>query len=229
VRNHDEKIKDMGESVLPSTGREYARYNRRVIHKRQRARELAAVTAYRRDSDPECVTPDVRGTHGPDIALMVWNRRSMDKVGPLVRWAQATIAASPVLRSASREDQVAYFARMMPSNLIGRHAVQHIEQALEWRERRAERNASHADPGRDPRVAETERHARVILESGLHASLNAGLRRVADNQKVRPGQVPMPRRPLLGSHDIEAFAAEMARWPAARALIAEVAAAARTP
>jgi hypothetical protein len=64
VRNHDEKIKDISRSVLPSTGREFARGMRRAIHKRQRARELAAVTAYRRDADPESVTPDAWGTHG---------------------------------------------------------------------------------------------------------------------------------------------------------------------
>jgi hypothetical protein len=229
VRNHDEKIKDMSRSVLPSTGREAARAARRAIHGRQRARELAAVTAYRRDSDPECVTPDVRGTHGPDITQMVWHRRAADKVGPLIRWAEATIAADPVLRTASREDQVAYFARILPDTTIGRHAVQHIEQALERRRRREQRNASRrAGSGRDPRVAATERHARVILESGLHAMLNAELRQLADYQEVRRRAVPWPHRPLLGSHDVEAFAAEMACRPAAMKLIAAVAAAART-
>jgi len=69
VRNHGEKIKDMSRSVLPSKGRKGARDNRRIIHGRQRARELAAVTAYHRDADPESVTPDVRGTYGPDITL----------------------------------------------------------------------------------------------------------------------------------------------------------------
>jgi hypothetical protein len=227
VRNHDEKIKNMSRSVLPSTGRKAARDNRRIIHKRQRGRELAAVTAYRRDADPESVTPDVRGTHGPDITQMVWRRRAADKVGPLIRWAEATIAADPVLRSASREDQVAYFARLMPDTTIGRHAVQHIEQALAWRARREQWNASRrAAPGRSPLVAETERQAHAILEAGLHATLNAELRRLADNQVVRPHALPMPHRPLLGSHDVEAFAADMARWPAAREVLAAVAAAA---
>jgi hypothetical protein len=111
VRNHDQKIKDISRSVLPSTGRKSARVNRRIIHQRQRARELTAATAYRRDSDPDSVTPDLRGTYAPDITGMVWSRRAQDKVGPLVRWAEATIAADPVLRSAPRASQVAYFAR----------------------------------------------------------------------------------------------------------------------
>jgi hypothetical protein len=226
VRNHDEKIKDISRSVLPSTGREFARGMRRATHKRQRARELAAVTAYRRDADPESVTPDVWGTHGPDITFMVWERRSLDKVGPLIRWALATIAAHPALRAASREEQVAHFARLMPSTLIGRHAVMHIEQALEWGARPDRGKASlRAAHGRDRLlVAEAERQVRLILESGLHGTFNTELRRLIGRQTVRPGVAPMPHRMLLGRHDVEAFVAEMARWPEVRALIAAIAA-----
>jgi hypothetical protein len=223
VRNHDQKIKDMSRSVLPSTGRKSARDNRRIIHGRQRARELAAVTAYRRAGEPDSVTPDVCGTYGPDITQMVRHRRAQDKVGPLVRWAEAAISADPVLRSAPRADQVAYFARLMPDTTIGRHAVQHIEQALERRERRARYKASRPTaPG--PHVAAMERQLRQILEAGLHATLNTGLRQLASTQETRPRVTPMPCRLLLGSHDIEAFAAKMARWPAVRDLVAALAA-----
>ena len=226
MRNHDEKTRDMGRSVLPSTNREGARFRRRHIHKQQRVRELAAVTAYRRAPDPECVTPDVRGTYGPDITQMVWRRRGADKVGPLIRWAQATIAADPVLRSASREEQVGYFARLMPDTTIGRHAVQHIEQALEWRARREQWNTSRRTPaGRSPQVAQIERQVREILEAGLHSALNAELRQLGERPVLRPRDTPVPYRPLLGSHDVEAFAAEMASWPAARKVIATIAAA----
>jgi hypothetical protein len=222
VRNHDQKIKDMSRSVLPSTGRESARDNRRIIHKQQRARELAAVTAYRRDTDPDIVTPDVRGTYGPDITQMVRHRRAQDKTGPLIRWAEATIAASPVLRSAPRTEQVAYFARLMPDTTIGRHVVQHIEQALQWNQRRAQYNASRPSaPG--PHAAEMERQLRQILETGLHATLNAALRQLAGTQEIRPRVTPMPRRLLLGSHDIKAFTTKMARWPMARDLVAAIA------
>jgi hypothetical protein len=228
VRNHGEKIKDMSRSVLPSKGRKGARDDRRIIHGRQRARELAAVTAYRRDADPDNVAPDVRGTYGPDITYMVRGRRARDKVAPLIRWAEATIAADPVLRSAPRAEQVAYFARLMPDSTIGRHAVQHIDQALEWRERRARYQARRPTaPG--PHVADMERQLRHILETGLHAALNAGLRRLADTQVVRPRATPMPRRLLLGSHDIEGFTAKMARWPAVRDLVNTLAATGHAP
>ena len=227
VRNHDEKIKDMGRSVLPSTGRKGARSKRRTIHKRQRARELTAVTAYRRETGSDGARPDIRGTRGPDITQMVCRRRAADKVGPLIRWAEATIAATPALLAASRREQVAYFAGLMPDSTIGRHAVQHIEQALEWRARREEWNARRrATAGPSPLVAETERQARVILDAGLHGALNAELRKLAASQAPQPRVVPMPYRPLLGRHDIEAFAVAMSRWPAARGVIATIAAAA---
>ena len=228
MRNHGEKIKDISRSVLPSTGRKSARDERRIIHGRQRACELAAVTAYRRDADPDSVTPDVRGTYGPDITQMVRGRRARDKVGPLIRWAEATIAADPVLRSAPRAEQAAYFARLLPDTTIGRHAVQHIEQALEWRERRARYQASRPTAP-EPHVADMERQLRKILEFGLHAPLNVGLRRLADTQDARPRATPMPRRLLLGSHDIGPFTAKMARWPAVRDLVATLAATGQAP
>jgi hypothetical protein len=39
----------------------------------------------------------------------------------------------------------------------------------------------------------------------------------------------MPRRLLLGSHDIGAFTAKMARWPAVRELVAVLAAMGAAP
>jgi hypothetical protein len=228
VRNHGEKIKDMSRSVLPSTGRKSARDTRRLIHKRQRTLELAVVTACRRDTDPGSLTPDVRGSYAPDIRQMVRQRRDGDKVGPLIRWAKATIAADPVLRSATRAEQVVYFARLMPDTLMGRHAVQHIEWALEWDERRARYDASRPTaPG--PHVAQMQRQLREVLETGLHGTLNAGLRELADRQDAQPGDKRMPRRPLLGSHDVEAFTTKMTRWPEVRELVAALATTGVTP
>src|SRR5487761_1045386 len=86
MRNHDEKIKDISRSVLPSTGRKGAGDTRRIIHKRQRTRELAGLTDYRRAVDPDDETPDFRGKAAPEITQMVRRRRARDKIGPLVRW-----------------------------------------------------------------------------------------------------------------------------------------------
>lgn len=228
MRNHDQKIKDMSRSVLPSTGRESVRKDRRIIHKRRRARERAAVVAWRRDTDPESVTPDIRGMDARDITWMVWRRRDSDKVGPLIRWAEATIAGDPALRSASRAEQAAYFARLMPDTLIGRHAVQHIEWALERHEWHARRTASRtADPG--GHIADMDRRLRQILETGLHANLNVAMRLLANIQPALPCGTRTPPRLLLGSHDIEAFTEAMAPWPAVRDLVAAVAATGQPP
>lgn len=226
MRNHDEKIKDMSRSVLPSTGRKGARDDRRLIHKRQRVRERVAITDYRRVADRESVTPDLRGTVAREITDMVWHRRGMDKVGPLVRWAQATVAADPALRTASAQEQVAYFTRLMPATLIGRHAVSHIASTLEWRARYPRSGGGfRTAPGVGSQSAETERLARQILAAGLHGTLNSHLRRLAADQAEGDRITgPVPHRMLLGSHDVDAFVAEMARWPAVREVIAAVAA-----
>jgi hypothetical protein len=159
---------------------------------------------------------------------MVWGRRARDKIGPLIRWAEATIAADPVLRSAPRAEQVAYFARLMPDTTIGRHAVQHIEGALRWREQRERFQASGPSaPG--PHAAQMPDQLRQILESGLHGTLNAALRQLAATQSVPAGARRMPPRLLLGGHDVEAFTATMARWPAACDLVTVLAATGQPP
>jgi hypothetical protein len=223
VRNRDEKIKDMSRSVLPSSWRVGARVTRRTIHKRERALTRNALAAGRE------TTSEINDTYRAEIAAMVFTRRFYDKVGPLVRWARATVAADPALAQAPREEQVAYFARLMPPTLIGRHAVSHIAAGLD----RADRAVCHSCQVTKP-VAETERLVRRILGAGLHGVLNAKLRAAHGRQAGPDGessgdvtgrqQRPMPRRLLLGAHDAAAFAREMASYPQARAVIATVAA-----
>jgi hypothetical protein len=120
----------------------------------------------------------------------------------------------------------------MPATLIGEHAVRHIEWALEWRDLRASYSSgTRIAPGRSPRAAEIERQAHQILAAGLHGTLNLELRRAAERQEGwPPARRPMPRRPLLGAHDVRAFAEEMASYRDASEAIASVAAMAkRTP
>lgn len=105
---------------------------------------------------------------------MVSDRRAADKVGPLTRWAGARVDHDERLRSAPLAEQVEYFAHLMPDNLIGRHAVQHIEWALEylgkrdyWAARRAERS-SRVLRHRDQVTVDVRR----ILDAGLHKELD---------------------------------------------------------
>jgi len=222
VRNHDEKIKDMSRSVLPSTWRVGARETRREIHKRRRTRTRDALAVARG------MTPEINDTYRAEIAQLVSTRRFSDKVGPLVRWARATVAEDPALRQAPLEEQVAHFARLMPPTLIGRHAVSHIAAELDWTHRAVCHTCQVTKPLAP--VAETERLVRQILAAGLHGTLNANLRAAADRQYARqpaPDDMRrprlMPRRLLLGAHDAAPFAREMASYPQARAVIAEVA------
>ena len=224
VRNHDEKTKDMSRSVLPSSWRVGARETRRAIHKRRRARQRDALAAARG------ATPEIRDTYRAEIAGLVFTRRFYDKEAPLVRWAQATVAADPALRQAPREEQVAYFARLMPPTLIGRHAVSHIAAGLDWADRAVCLTCRVARPTAP--VAETERLVRQILAAGLHGTLNANLRTAYSRQASPTGEAgeqrqTLPRRLLLGAHDAAAFAREMAGYPQARAVIATVAALAK--
>ena len=228
MRNHDEKIRDMGRSVLASKHRQAAKYFRRRARKRQRAHELAATTAYQRASyrgaiDPDDLTPDLHGTIKWDIWWMVEDRRFYDKLGPLLRWAKATIAADPALRSASVEEQVTYFRRLMPDTLAGRHAVSHIRSELEYPVLYAALNEPPVAPDSRQQLAQIERLARLIVAAGLHGTLNARLRRAARQAERDPSARPVPYRMLLGSHDAAAFAADIADWAAAQRIVAEVA------
>jgi hypothetical protein len=228
VRNHDEKTKDMGRSVLASKHRQAAKYFRRRARKRQRTHELAATTEYQRAAyrgaiDPDDLTPDLHGTTKWDIWWMVEDRRFYDKLGPLLRWAKATIAADPALRSASVEEQVAYFRRLMPDTLAGRHAVSHIRSELEYPVLYAALNEPPVTPDLSKQPAEIERLARLILAAGLHGTLNARLRRAAREAERDPRARPVPYRMLLGSHDVAAFAADMAGSAVALQIVAEVA------
>ncbi len=220
MRNHDEKNKNMQRSVLPSSRRKAARWERRAIHGRARARQRDVLAQYRKDYDaPE---PDFReGRRKAATKWMVVDRRSADKIGPLTRWAIRTIEQDPVLRDATLSDQVAYFAAMLPTDVIGRHAVFHIEFALRWRfHSDSERRYWGLPPGptRQERRVQVVTDARLILETGRHHELNIALRRayatgapVVVLRRRVPEPAPVPVRLLAGMHDIDAFAEEISR------------------
>ena len=232
VRNHHEKYKDMAESVLPSTRRRAAREDRRAIHQRHRARTRAALAGYRVAGDPVDVETDVRGTPDREIREFVWGRRSADKVGPLIRWAIRRVERDPRLRHADVATQVAAFRSMFPDNLIGRHAIDHIEWALTWHADR-DRHLRPRTGRRDEELAVLRAQVRTILGSGRHSQLNAGIRRLATSEPpprmpaaldmggatARVTRASAPYRMLHGEHDIDAFVADVAHASAVVELI----------
>ncbi|ADP82025.1 hypothetical protein [Pseudofrankia inefficax] len=226
MRNHGEKVKDMAESVLPSTARTSAREQRRRVHRRQRTRQRDLLVIARRtafDGAPASALADVVETgfeadfeerrRARDITRLVWNRRAADKTGPLTRWAGAQVDRDARLREAPQSEQVAHFARLVPDNLIGRHALQHIEADLEYRARQAEwrqRTTARAEAEFLALRNQVVRDAETILRVGRHREVNAALRAgYRARAKTAPdGTVvfPRPARFLHGGHDVTEFA-----------------------
>jgi hypothetical protein len=123
---------EMARSVLPSTwrgqaAREAARIRRR--NRRSVARHLRRFTGAaaegidRYDEDGR----DMTRYPNDEIKEIVGDRRSADKLGPFQRWAVETTRHLPV---ETRLDAV---RDVMPRNLIGRHAVSHLEWMDEFR------------------------------------------------------------------------------------------------
>jgi hypothetical protein len=205
VKNHDEKFKDMIESVLPSTARKSARDRRRRVHKQSRARQRIALDAIKASYEDTGV--DFRdGRRKSELHWMVLDRRGADNVGALTRWAAAVVAADPTLRDAPLHVQVVHFAGILAADVIGRHAIQHIEWALKygaerpyWSERRAQWVAR-----ADERKSEMVDALHRVLAAGRHGDLNRALRRAyAGRSATDPA--PVEARYFLGWHDIEAF------------------------
>lgn len=107
------KIKDMAESLLPSTKRKKARETRKAIHRRDRR-------AYRQDPE-NYERRSLDQKRDIEIQEMMWERRGADKLS-IVRWAQKVTANidDPV-------ERYLHLKKMLPDNLIGRHALGHCE------------------------------------------------------------------------------------------------------
>jgi hypothetical protein len=135
MRNHHEKVRDIARSVLPSTARKAARRTRAQIHGRARAHERRLLHDLVRHHDPD----DYEGTlglaerHRGDISDLVGDRRTADKVGPLLRWAERTVERDPTLSAATPEDREVYFRRVLPQGLVGDHAVSHLRWVIDDR------------------------------------------------------------------------------------------------
>jgi len=227
VRHRDEKVKDVQRSVLPSTARRAARAERRAIHKRQRVREGVLLAELRSTPDADLDFRDGRAWSA--IHWMVADRRGADKIGPLTRWAVATVNADPELRDAAWHEQVAYFAALLPGTMIGRHAVRHIEWALRYHDHTWPDWAGRAKERRETQVAQVLADARRIIDSGRHAELNKALRKEHQALNVDGATALPPVRMLMGIHDLDAFTADVAALDWVRVIVARVARRATEP
>jgi hypothetical protein len=215
VRNNDEKIKDMVESVLPSSARRATRANRAALHGRERARARALLHDLTTNADPDDCNGDLRHEDRAGISPLVWSRRGADKVGPTMRWATRRVQQDRTLRDAAGSDRMAHFARLLPDNTIGHHALSHLEWAIG--EPAVVRELRRLGPSAGRGREDGFRGMVVgILEAGLHGALNRRLkqdgwtiaspRRTTREGAAEPG-AGLPPRLLAGAHDVDAFVA----------------------
>ncbi len=206
MRNHNQKHRDMARSVLPSTGCVGARQDRRAIHHRERTRLREALAGVRQTADADDVDADLTYVDRGAIASMVADRRGGDKVGPLMRWAERTVAQSPRLRAMSPRDQLEHFRRLMPSNLIGEHALSHIGWALGV-DRRWYGTYRYPQP---PTIAELTDAVDRVLAAGALGELNRALKAMRFTTTDASGVVVTLGPTLLrGAHDTDRFVAEL--------------------
>lgn len=146
-----DKPRDIARGVLPSTARKGARDNKRAIHNAHRGAQRQACRAIERhlsdvDDDGNLYTDvdlyddfegreifdgyDASTTLGHNhMKYVVSDRRGADNLGPLLNWARATERQK--MDGWSNEDKYAYFKAVLPDTLQGRHALGHVESALD--------------------------------------------------------------------------------------------------
>lgn len=197
-----DKARDIARGVLPSTARRSARDNKRIFHSKHRSVQRQVchdIVRHLTDVDDDgnlytdidlyddydgldVVDGYTAATQAPSISWgdsmphIVDRRRGADKLGPLISWARATEANKMV--GWSDEDKRAYFKAILPDTLQGRHALGHIETALDlddttyrwWRYNRYE------PPTLDEFRANLSRHlattkSRFALREAIHEAV----------------------------------------------------------
>jgi hypothetical protein len=150
-----DKARDIARGVLPSTARKGARDNKRNFHATHRHAQRQVNHAIERSLTT--ITDDGTLAHDPDLyddfeerevfdgytastkkvslgwdgdmSEIVDRRRGADKLGPLIAWARATEKNKMI--GWTNADKMAYFKAVLPDSLQGRHALGHVESALD--------------------------------------------------------------------------------------------------
>lgn len=223
MHNHDQKARDMARSVLPSTSRRGARKAKRAVHGGERARLRLALHEVRTTPHPDDLEVDLHVIDRPAMLDVVGERRSYDKVAPLMRWAEAVVARDPALTSASPSDRHVFFRNVLGVGLVADHALFH----LEWSVLRLETDLVRRWTPERRRVEAQPLAILVqdLVAAGMHGTLNQALK-AERHQMARPqtrrerreakeaGASPWWREPgvgrlLAGAHDVAAFVADV--------------------
>lgn len=158
----DDKIKDMIESLLPSSARRRARENRAAAHRKARR-----ATRQNHDRDRTHVFEKTRRI---EIMEMMWDRRGADKLS-FTRWAEEVTKHLPDV-----EDRYNFIKKLVPNNTIGRHALTHLP--FEWQPEYRNNPRFRYPPDKN---RFTKRHMRELLyelfsTADGHRNLNGALK-----------------------------------------------------
>lgn len=225
MRNHDEKIKDMVESILPSKHRKGARDRRAAIHRRERAQVRASLHQFTRLVDADDYEGDLDYEDREAMIWLVEDRRDADKVAPLLRWVERRVAKDPALASEDWDGRRARFAALFGDNTVGCHALSHIEWAIGTPPASQFRWFVRPRPPVDEPPDELLQAVEAILAAGAHGELNRRIRHEVGNHILRTVRTPegrvqdreeRPRRFLGGHHDRDAFVAAVQHRSEAR-------------
>jgi hypothetical protein len=188
-----DKRRDMARSVLPSTHRRHSAVVLDRIRRHHRRTVRQQLGRLNGPLDPGVVDAFDLGDDErfPNhlIHERVLERRSYDKVAPLIRWAVAST------RTIRREDRLSHMAALLPANVIGHHALSHLNFVDEIAVDRHDR--WHYPPVRQRHPLDDRDTLcgllRRLIEYGEHGTLNSLLKATGS------------LRPVLDHHDVDAF------------------------
>lgn len=238
VKNHDEKLRDIARSVLPSEARKAARDNLRAIKQKNRRsinRQLARIDSidiYYEDPRVE----DLEFYPDAEIGYAVGERRGADKLS-VMRWAEERTKQEGI---TDPHDRYNYAKQNLPKNLAGRHALTHIATIDGFCDGgiRSFRGCDDHNPYRyrssKPRQERSfddlvEHFTKLLAQPGQHQALNSMIKRLHTKSHVRniPGTFAQYNgrygyitekimcaacdrpRVLAGAHDVEAWVADV--------------------
>ena len=208
------KSRNIARSALSSTARHRVRRLKRLVHHRERARIRAMLHEVRTYPDPDDFDGDLGWRNLEGLDDVIGLRHCTDKLAPLMRWAETTLDRTPELDGATAHDRVEHFARLLPDDLSGRHAVGHLRWMLGEPDWFLDLPlAEHPKPP-EPLCEEVA----AILAAGLHGELNDCIRRARRMQAVDDCA---PGRYLEGAHDVGAFSAAIATDQVVCAVVAD--------
>jgi hypothetical protein len=199
MRSAAHKRRDIARSILPSKSPQSARHDLAAAKRRNRRAVRADLRTLRVEAYDDTAV-DVTRTADREINQIRRRRRYRDKLNHFEHWAVRVTREMPI------EDRLGWLRSVLPSGLIGDHAMSHLRRIPElraheewhfWTERsevEAQREAR--QQARRRRLAADLRHA--LERPGGHRAVNLALRSIEDDDDP-------PGLRLHGVHDIGAL------------------------